>query len=125
MVTRVAVCGAGLSWTEAAFICVAWVPKATVQAAVGGAALDLMRERSFGAEAEERGSLVLMLSVVVILLTAPIGAVGISFVGPLWLTDDTKRMSVSAGTDVSLRVQNEVHADGTTSGNEDESEDRV
>ena len=69
-------------------MCVAWLPKATVQAAVGGAALDLMQERGYGPEAEERGRLVLMLSVLVILLTAPVGAIGIAILGPLWLTQD-------------------------------------
>ena len=73
---------------QAALVCVAWVPKATVQAAVGGAALDLMAERGLGAEAEARARLVLMLSVLVILLTAPAAAVGISVAGPLWLSYD-------------------------------------
>ena len=72
-------------------MCVAWLPKATVQAAVGGSALDLMRERSHGAEAEERGSLVLVLSVVIILLTAPVGALGIALAGPAWLSHDGAR----------------------------------
>ena len=86
--TRVALLGSGLSPKEAALICVAWLPKATVQAAVGGAALDLMVENSYGAAAEARGRLVLMLSVLVILLTAPIGAIGIGVLGPKWLPYD-------------------------------------
>ena len=45
-----------------------------------------MVERNLGPEAEERGALVLRLSVLVILLTAPVGAVGIAVLGPLWLT---------------------------------------
>ena len=59
-----------------------------MQAAVGGTALDLMQERGLGPVAEERGRLVLMLSVLVILLTAPIGALGIGVFGPMWLTQD-------------------------------------
>ena len=47
-----------------------------------------MQERGYGAEAVARGRLVLMLSVLVILLTAPIGAIGIATLGPLWLTKD-------------------------------------
>ncbi|KAL1503607.1 hypothetical protein AB1Y20_012084 [Prymnesium parvum] len=97
LITRLAVGGAGLTSREAAFLCVAWVPKATVQAAVGGAALDLMRERALGAEAEARGALVLMLSVVVILLTAPVGATGIALAGPAWLSHDAREASGAAG----------------------------
>jgi len=59
-----------------------------MQAAVGGAALDLIREESKGPEAEQRGRLVLTLSVLVILLTAPLGALGIAIFGPLWLSHD-------------------------------------
>ena len=88
LVTRLALIGSGLNAREARLVCVAWLPKATVQAAVGGAALDLMQERGYGAEAVARGRLVLMLSVLVILLTAPIGAIGIATLGPLWLTKD-------------------------------------
>lgn len=87
-VTRIALLRSGLEPREAALACVAWLPKATVQAAVGGTALDLVQERGFGPQAEARGSLVLMLSVLVILLTAPIGAVGIAILGPKWLTKD-------------------------------------
>ena len=88
LVTRLALLRSGLDAKEAALTCVAWLPKATVQAAVGGTALDLMQERGFGPEAEARGRLVLMLSVLIILLTAPVGAIGIAFLGPKWLTKD-------------------------------------
>jgi NhaP-type Na+/H+ or K+/H+ antiporter len=90
LVTRLALLRSGLSRKEAQLVCVAWLPKATVQAAVGGAALDTMVERGYGGLAIERGRLVLMLSVLVILLTAPIGAIGIATFGPRWLVrDDT------------------------------------
>lgn len=89
VVTRAAVSGAGLTWREAGLVCVAWLPKATVQAAVGGAALDLVRERNLGREAEDHASLVLTLSVLVILLTAPAGAIGIALLGPAWLEQET------------------------------------
>jgi NhaP-type Na+/H+ or K+/H+ antiporter len=88
VVTRLALLRSGLTDLEARLVCVAWLPKATVQAAVGGTALDLMVERGYGEEAEERGRLVLMLSVLVILLTAPVGALGISLLGPRWLPHD-------------------------------------
>lgn len=88
LVTRLALIGSGLTPSEARLVCVAWLPKATVQAAVGGTALDMMVENGYGADAEARGRLVLMLSVLVILLTAPIGAIGIGMLGPLWLPYD-------------------------------------
>lgn len=87
-VTRLALLRSGLTASEARLVCVAWLPKATVQAAVGGAALDLVQEQNFGADAEARGRLVLTLSVLVILLTAPVGALGIAIFGPLWLSHD-------------------------------------
>ena len=48
LVTRVALVRSGLTPKEAALVCVAWLPKATVQAAVGGSALDLMLELNKG-----------------------------------------------------------------------------
>lgn len=86
--TRAAASCHGLSQREAAFVAVAWMPKATVQAAVGGAALDLARAQQLGAEAEAYGLSVLVLSVVAIVLTAPVGALGIAYAGPRWLTLD-------------------------------------
>ena len=86
--TRLVLKGSDLTNQEARLVCIAWLPKATVQAAVGGTALDLVREKGYGAEAEARGQLVLMLSVLVILLTAPIGALGIAMFGPVWLSHD-------------------------------------
>ena len=55
----------------------AWLPKATVQAAIGGTALDLLTARGLPDEARERGQVILMVSVLVILITAPIGAIGL------------------------------------------------
>ena len=91
-VTRVAVACSPLTHREARLVCVAWLPKATVQAAVGGVALDVMRERGLGAEAEARGALVLMLSVLVILATAPVGAIGIATAGPRWLEREVPKV---------------------------------
>ena len=79
-------------------MCVAWLPKATVQAAVGGAALDLVVEIGLGPEARRHAETVLTLSVLVILLTAPLGAVGIAVAGPAWLEwDGPTDRPVSAG----------------------------
>lgn len=101
LVTRLALISSGLNAKESGLVCVAWLPKATVQAAVGGAALDLMQERGYGLEAEQRGRLVLMLSVLVILLTAPVGAIGIAILGPRWLSKDETTEGKAGGSDTS------------------------
>ena len=48
------------------FVCVAWLPKATVQAAVGGTALDLVLDHGLGDDARTHAEIVLTLSVLVI-----------------------------------------------------------
>ena len=60
-----------------------------MQAAVGGAALDLVLDNGLGDEARRHAETVLTLSVLVILLTAPLGAVGIALAGPAWLSSDS------------------------------------
>jgi NhaP-type Na+/H+ or K+/H+ antiporter len=78
---------------ERAFIGLSWIPKATVQAALGSAPLDLIREKidhddpDFE-EWEKWGKEILVTAVVSILLTAPIGLVCISKLGPRWLHQD-------------------------------------
>lgn len=72
---------------EAAFVAFAWIPKATVQAALGGMTL---------AEAEKRGGIamepykkmgtaMLTMAVFAICITAPLGAIFINTLGPMWL----------------------------------------
>jgi NhaP-type Na+/H+ or K+/H+ antiporter len=68
----------GLNWKQRLFCMIAYIPKATVQAALGGVAL------SYGiAEGEQ----ILAIAVVSILLTAPLGLFGIRFFGPRLLQD--------------------------------------
>ncbi|XP_076454001.1 sodium/hydrogen exchanger 9B2-like isoform X2 [Babylonia areolata] len=71
-----------LNTRERAFIPFSWVPKATVQAAIGGIALDTAIELDAGPEAIELGSKVLTIAVLAILITAPIGALLIALLGP-------------------------------------------
>ncbi len=71
---------------ERLFVALAWIPKATVQAAIGGLALDLAREQALGEQAEIYGTQVLTVAVLAILVTAPVGAVAIAKTGPRWLT---------------------------------------
>jgi hypothetical protein len=98
-VTRLAMFGSTLNTKEALLVCVAWMPKATVQAAVGGTALDMVVELSLGPTAVARAELVLMLSVLVILITAPIGAIGIASFGPKYLIRELKHCDSDAQLD--------------------------
>jgi len=117
VVTFCAVLGAGMNWKELLFIPLAWLPKATVQAAIGAVALDRANEIlakslngdagtviSFSnstyssnnftlSEAElnvDRGLKVLQLAVLAILITAPIGAISITLAAPKLLEKDNK-----------------------------------
>nr|XP_046237395.1 sodium/hydrogen exchanger 9B2 isoform X2 [Scatophagus argus] len=81
LVTFLLVHFGGFSLKEKLFISVAWLPKATVQAAIGSKALDMAREE--GNETFIKFGLdVLTLAVLAILTTAPIGALGIGLAGP-------------------------------------------
>ena len=66
----VAVCllGTSLTWKERIFCMIAYLPKATVQAAIGSVPL------SMGLPC---GQIVLSVAVLAILITAPLGALGI------------------------------------------------
>jgi len=86
LVTYLAVMGRGLRWQERLFTALAWMPKATVQAAVGAIALD----EATNAEEEERGREVLAIAVLAIVCTAPVGAVIISITGPRFLIKEEK-----------------------------------
>ncbi len=62
-----------------------WLPKSTVQAAVGGILLDLARKEPKLEPRLEEGKLMLTIAVAAIVLTAPIGAILISTYGESWL----------------------------------------
>uniref|UniRef100_A0A8D0CDQ2 Cation/H+ exchanger transmembrane domain-containing protein n=1 Tax=Scleropages formosus TaxID=113540 RepID=A0A8D0CDQ2_SCLFO len=79
--TFIVVLFAGFSFKEKIFIALAWVPKATVQAAIGSTALDMARKRQ-NAEFEGYGMDVLTVAVLSILVTAPVGALLIGLTGP-------------------------------------------
>ena len=63
-----ATAGSHLGWRERLFCVIAYIPKATVQAALGGVAL------SYGLA---EGEVILAIAVLAILLTAPLGLIGI------------------------------------------------
>ncbi|MDE5868237.1 MAG: cation:proton antiporter, partial [Anaeroplasmataceae bacterium] len=60
------VIGTSLTWKERAFVIVSYLPKATVQASIGGIALSL---------GLHCGPTILMVSILAILITAPLGAI--------------------------------------------------
>lgn len=70
---------------ERLFIALAWIPKATVQAAIGALALDLARQTESGPQAEIYGTQIVTIAVLAIIVTAPIGALAIAWSGPRWL----------------------------------------
>jgi len=85
MGTFFAVSCAGFNLKEKIFLCFAWLPKATVQAAIGGVALDTAREKNAPKEIIETCEQILTISVLSILITAPIGAALIGLTGPKFL----------------------------------------
>lgn len=80
--TFAAVSFAGFCFKEKMFLCLSWLPKATVQAAIGGVALD--RARQIGADDHviKLANQVLAISVLSIMITAPLGALFIGITGP-------------------------------------------
>lgn len=71
--------GTDLNWRERIFSVIAYTPKATVQAAIGAVPL---------AAGVQSGDLILAMAVLAIVITAPIGAVGIKLAGENLLSKD-------------------------------------
>jgi len=113
--TYFAVCGGELTVKEKIFMTFAWLPKATVQAALGPIFLDLVLKLAhddFEALGDrdvwlDMGNSILTLAVLSILITAPIGAVSILALGPKLLTRDA--------TEEEGEQQEEFTKDGETS----------
>uniref|UniRef100_A0A8D0L853 Cation/H+ exchanger transmembrane domain-containing protein n=1 Tax=Sphenodon punctatus TaxID=8508 RepID=A0A8D0L853_SPHPU len=72
---------AGFNLKEKIFISLAWIPKATVQAAIGSLALDTARNEQ-DEKLEKYGMDVLTVAFLAILITAPVGALVIGLAGP-------------------------------------------
>lgn len=71
--------GSGLDRRERLFCAAAYIPKATVQAALGGVALSL---------GLPGGEEILALAVIAIVITAPLGLFAIRWLGPRWLKEE-------------------------------------
>jgi len=84
--------GANLTSKERLFIALAWMPKATVQAALGSVPLDMVRQ-SISPEDDpakyekfsQHGVDIVTVAVFSILVTAPAGLLVIQHLGPAWL----------------------------------------
>jgi len=87
--TFVAVMGGDLNFKERIFMAFAWMPKATVQAALGPIALD-MAKRATNPDPQLIfvGEQILTLAVLAILISAPLGSVSILALGPRLLESD-------------------------------------
>jgi hypothetical protein len=83
--TFAAVSGAGLSAKEKGFVSLAWLPKATVQAAIGSEILDGALQSQASEDVVEWGRTILTLAVLAIVVTAPLGSIAIAVSGPRWL----------------------------------------
>lgn len=77
--------GGQLNWKEKAYITISGFPKATVQAALGPVALDLARSLNADDKNMEMANNVLVISVLAIIFTAPLGAVLMTKLSPKWL----------------------------------------
>lgn len=66
----ISVLGTDYNWKERVFCIIAYIPKATVQAAIGAVPLSL---------GVESGDIILAIAVLSILITAPLGAIGIYY----------------------------------------------
>lgn len=73
-----------LSWRHTIFSCMCWIPKATVQAALVGIVVDIASQ-SGSPEDVCNGSILLTLTVLVIIVTAPLGATLVGVFGPALL----------------------------------------
>jgi len=77
--TYISVMGTDLNLRERLFCVVSYIPKATVQAAIGAVPFEA---------GVKGGEIILAVAVLSILITAPLGAIGILITGEKWLTKD-------------------------------------
>jgi NhaP-type Na+/H+ or K+/H+ antiporter len=74
--TYLSLLGTDLNLRERLFCVISYIPKATVQAAIGAVPLEM---------GVKHGDIILAMAVLSILLTAPLGAIGIMITGNRWL----------------------------------------
>ncbi|KAG4068619.1 hypothetical protein HA402_002310 [Bradysia odoriphaga] len=90
--------GGDLNWKERAYVTISAVPKATVQAALGPIALDMARQL----DSEKHiayANIILVISALAIMLTAPLGAVLMTKLAPSWLQKSPPPITTVADCD--------------------------
>ncbi|XP_026329044.1 sodium/hydrogen exchanger 9B2-like isoform X2 [Hyposmocoma kahamanoa] len=107
----------GLNFKEKLFIGLAWLAKATVQAALGPAALDLIKNGGTAGYPKEEelhyAEVLLAVSVLSVVISAPLGAILIALSGPKLLAP-SKEQPFQATTD-NVRVESGIPMrDGST-----------
>ncbi|XP_045039598.2 sodium/hydrogen exchanger 9B2 isoform X2 [Desmodus rotundus] len=104
LTTFLMVCFAGFNIKEKIFISFAWLPKATVQAAIGSVALDTARSHG-DEQLEEYGMDVLTVAFLAILITAPIGSLLIGLLGfRLLQKDEYQNKDEEVQGEISVRL---------------------
>lgn len=78
--------GTNLNFKEKMFVVISYIPKATVQAAIGSAPLIAMKATGMDTGP---GQTILAIAVLSIIVTAPLGAWAITFSGNKWLTKES------------------------------------
>ncbi|EDV24216.1 uncharacterized protein TRIADDRAFT_57482 [Trichoplax adhaerens] len=106
VVTYIGVSHNDLAWKEKLFVAIAWLPKATVQAAIGSIALDTARLRGNDPDDLRRGNVILTIAVLSILITAPLGAALIVLMGPKLLHHTPVAIDSSSSETNSHRSKN-------------------
>ncbi|XP_073988276.1 sodium/hydrogen exchanger 9B2-like isoform X2 [Rhodnius prolixus] len=92
---RILVCfltliGGNLNFREIIFVNFAWLPKATVQAALSPQALDVLSKTANPSEEDlDRAKMLITTAVLAIIITAPAGAIAIALSGPRLLSKTT------------------------------------
>lgn len=81
--------GSELNIRERLFCVIAYWPKATVQAAIGAVPLTMIEAGKLGEVSSETGQVILAMAVLSIVVTAPLGAIGIKTFGPHLLSKDS------------------------------------
>ncbi|KAJ7327084.1 hypothetical protein JRQ81_016843 [Phrynocephalus forsythii] len=97
----------GFDFKEKLFIALSWIPKATVQAAIGSVALDTARLHQ-DEQLEKYGLSILTVAFLAILITAPTGALIIGLTGPKLLHRTSGSESVDDGTPKKRRLTSPV-----------------
>jgi NhaP-type Na+/H+ or K+/H+ antiporter len=83
-----ALTGSNLTGKERLFCAIAYLPKASVQAAMGAVPLTMALEGKMTSMTVGSGETILAIAVLSIVVTAPLGAIGINLAGPRLLEQD-------------------------------------